>query len=73
MVVLADLGSQYTKFHAAGVGRYDFLRPFPVIYSRLSGLVRFRDASDKGTASNFVQISGEYDEDLGNERSGKKV
>jgi hypothetical protein len=31
-----------------------FLRPF--IWSRVSGLMRFRYGSDKGTALNFVEI-----------------
>jgi hypothetical protein len=35
-----------------------FLRPF--IWSRVSGLMRFRDGSDKGTASHFVQMSGKH-------------
>jgi hypothetical protein len=29
----------------------------PFIWSRVSGLKRFRDGFDKGTTSNFVQIS----------------
>jgi hypothetical protein len=36
-------------------GCVDFLRPF--IWSRVSGLVLFRDGSDKGTASNLVPVS----------------
>jgi hypothetical protein len=36
-------------------GRTDFLRPF--IWSRVTGLMRFRDGSNKETASNFVQSS----------------
>jgi hypothetical protein len=37
-------------------GGADFLHPF--IWSRVSGLMRFRHGSDKWTASNFVRISG---------------
>jgi hypothetical protein len=37
-------------------GPANFLRPF--IWSCVSGLIRFCVGSDKGTASNFVQISG---------------
>jgi hypothetical protein len=37
------------------VGRADFLRSF--IWSRVLGLARFRDGSDKGAASDFVEIS----------------
>jgi hypothetical protein len=37
-----------------GGGCVDFLRPF--IWSRVSGLMQFSDGSDKGRASNFVQI-----------------
>jgi hypothetical protein len=33
-------------------GCADFSRPF--IWSRVSGLMRFHDGSDKGTTSNFV-------------------
>jgi hypothetical protein len=40
-----------------------FLLPF--IY-RVYGLMRFGDVSDKGTASNFAQISERCDEDPGN-------
>jgi hypothetical protein len=42
------------KIYAAG-GHPDFLRPF--IWSHVSSLMLFRNGSDKGTASNFVQIS----------------
>jgi hypothetical protein len=35
-------------------GLADLLCPF--IWSRVSGLMPFRDGSNKGTASNFVQI-----------------
>jgi hypothetical protein len=38
-------------------GRANFLRPY--IWSRVSGLMRFRSGSDKGTASHFVIIFGE--------------
>jgi hypothetical protein len=36
-------------------GHADFLHPF--ICSHVSGLMRFRDGSNKGTASNFVQMA----------------
>jgi hypothetical protein len=36
-------------------GSYDFLRPF--IWSHVSDLLQFREGSDKGTASDFMQIS----------------
>jgi hypothetical protein len=36
-------------------GRAEYLRPF--IWSRVSGMTRFRDGSDIECASNFVQIS----------------
>jgi hypothetical protein len=36
-------------------GRADFLCPF--IWIHASGLTRFHNRSDKGTASNFVQLS----------------
>jgi hypothetical protein len=45
MIVVAYLWSQVTEFYA---------RPF--IWNRVSGLMRFRDGSDKGTASSFVQM-----------------
>jgi hypothetical protein len=54
MIVLVYLGSQCTKFHADGWTCW-FLRPF--IWSCVSVLMRYRDGSDKGTASNFVQVS----------------
>jgi hypothetical protein len=41
---------------------HDRLRIF--IWSLVSGLMRFRDGSDKGTASNFVQISEKVSETL---------
>jgi hypothetical protein len=53
-IVLAYLGSQYTKFHTAGWTRW-FLCPF--IWSGVSVLMQYCDGSDKGTASNFEQIS----------------
>jgi hypothetical protein len=37
------------------IGCAGFLRPF--IWSRVSGLMRFRDGSNSECASNFVQIS----------------
>jgi hypothetical protein len=37
-------------------GLADFLHLF--IWSHVSGLVRLHNGSDKGTASNFVQMSG---------------
>jgi hypothetical protein len=54
MIVLAYLGSQCTKFNIAGWTCY-FLCPF--IWSRVPGLVWFCDVPNKGTASDFVQIS----------------
>jgi hypothetical protein len=36
-------------------GRADFLRPY--IWNHVSGLMRFLEGSNKGTACNFVQIS----------------
>jgi hypothetical protein len=53
-IVLAYLGSLCTKFHAVGWTCW-FLRPF--IWSGITGLMRFWDASDSECASNFVQIS----------------
>jgi hypothetical protein len=47
-------------------GSADFLRPF--IWSRISGLMRFRDGSGKGRASDFVQISLKCDGDPGKDR-----
>jgi hypothetical protein len=35
-------------------GRADLLRPF--IWSRVSDLMRFREGSDKGTATDFVHV-----------------
>jgi hypothetical protein len=55
VIVLAYLGRRCTKFHIVG-WKQSFLRPF--IWSRVSGLMRFRIGSDKGTASNFVHITG---------------
>jgi hypothetical protein len=37
-------------------GQADF--PCPFIWSRVLGLTRFRDGSDEGTASDFVEVSG---------------
>jgi hypothetical protein len=54
MIVLANLWGQCTKFHATG-GCTECLRPF--IWSSVCGLMRFRDGSNKETASNVVQIS----------------
>jgi hypothetical protein len=54
-------------------GLADFLRP---ISSHLSCLMRFRNGSDKGTASNVVQILEKCSEDPGNDldmRSEKKA
>jgi hypothetical protein len=53
MKVLAYLGSHVQIFTQLG-GCADNLRP--LIFSRVSGLMRFIDGSDKETASNFVQI-----------------
>jgi hypothetical protein len=58
MIALAYLGSQCAPFHAA-----DLLCPF--IRSRVSGLMRFRDGSHKGTAANCVQISVKFGANLG--------
>jgi hypothetical protein len=44
------------------VGHADFLHPF--IWIHVSGLMQFRDASDKGTASNFVPTSKSVSETL---------
>jgi hypothetical protein len=54
MIVLAYLRSQCTKFQATGWTCWS-LRPF--IWSSISGLMKCRDGSDKGTALNVVQIS----------------
>jgi hypothetical protein len=54
MIVTAYLGSQYTAFTQLD-GCAAFSRH--CIYSRISGLMRFLNGSDKGTASDFVQIS----------------
>jgi hypothetical protein len=54
MIILAYLGSQSTKFHAAGWTCW-FLRPF--IWSRVPGLMPFRDGSDKGTATMQTLLS----------------
>jgi hypothetical protein len=54
MTVSAYVRSHCTKFHAAQWKCW-FLRPF--IWSHDSGLIRFRDGSHKGSASNFMQIS----------------
>jgi hypothetical protein len=63
MIVLSYLGSQCTKFMQLD-GHADFIRPF--IWSYVSGLTRLRGGSDKGTASNFMQISEKGDGDPGN-------
>jgi hypothetical protein len=52
-MVLAYLGSQCTKCHAAGWTCW-FVATF---YLESWSLMRFRDGSDKGKASNCVQIS----------------
>jgi hypothetical protein len=70
MILLAYLGSQCTKFHAVGWTCW-FLRPF--ISSRLTGLMRFRDGYNKGTASNFVQISEKVRRKWLDKRLGKKA
>jgi hypothetical protein len=49
MILLAYLGSQCTKFHSAGWKRRIFSRPF--IWSRVSGLMRFRNGCNKGMAN----------------------
>jgi hypothetical protein len=49
------LGASVQNFTQLG-GRADSLRLS--IWSRVSGLMGFCDQFDKGTASNFVQISG---------------
>jgi hypothetical protein len=54
MTLLAHVERQRTTFHAAG-WKWWFLRP--LIWKSVSGLIRFRNVSDKGTASNCVQIS----------------
>jgi hypothetical protein len=69
MIVLAYHGSRCTKFHAAG-WTCGLLRPF--IWSRVSGLMRLRDGSDKGTASNFVKISEMRDGDPGNDQTSDR-
>jgi hypothetical protein len=48
----------------------------PYILSRVSGLMRFCDGFDKGTASNYVQISEKVQRtpwQLLDRRSGKKT
>jgi hypothetical protein len=55
-MVQAYLVSKCTKFHAARWTCW-FLRPF--IWTHVSGLLWFCHGSDKGTASNFEQISEE--------------
>jgi hypothetical protein len=52
-IVLEYLGSLYKISHS-WVDVLTFLRPF--IWSLVSGLMQFRDGSNKGTASNCVQI-----------------
>jgi hypothetical protein len=52
MIALAYLESQCTYFLAVGWTCW-FLRP--IICSRVSGLMRFRDESDKGTASDLCK------------------
>jgi hypothetical protein len=63
-VVVARCNGRWQYCHILGVGvqtlaqlggHADILRPF--IWSRVSGLMRFHDGFDIGTASNFVQIS----------------
>jgi hypothetical protein len=54
MIVLAYLRIRVQNFTQLG-DVLICLQPF--IWSRVSGLMRFRDRSDKGTASNFVSIS----------------
>jgi hypothetical protein len=46
-------------------GYADFLRPF--IWSLVSAMMGFRNGTDKEIASNFVQISTNWDEDLNND------
>jgi hypothetical protein len=55
------LGVSVQNFTRLG-GRSDFLRP--VVWSRVSGLMRFRGGSHKGTASSFIQISGKLRQTL---------
>jgi hypothetical protein len=56
MIVLAYLGVSAQNFTQLGESA-DFFTPFYL--SCLSGLVRFRDWSDKGIAPNFVKNLGE--------------
>jgi hypothetical protein len=73
MIVLVYLRSEFTKFHVAG-GHVDFLHSF--IWSRVSGLMRFRNGSDSKCAYNFVQISERVRRRLGqglDKHSGKKL
>jgi hypothetical protein len=48
------MGVSVQNFMQLG-GHADFIPPF--IWSRVSCLMRFPDGSNKGTASNFMQIS----------------
>jgi hypothetical protein len=52
-------------------GRTDFLRPF--IWSRVYGLMRFLGGSNKGAASNFVQITENMTETLAKIRQAFRV
>jgi hypothetical protein len=58
------LGVSVQTFALLG-GYADLLRPF--IWSRVSGLMRFRDGSDSECASRFVQVSEQCDGDPGND------
>jgi hypothetical protein len=51
--------------------RTDFLHPF--IWSRVYGLMRFFGGSNKGTASNFVQITENVTETLAMIRQAFRV
>jgi hypothetical protein len=53
MIVLAYLANQY-KISFSWV---DVLNLRPFTWSRVSGLIRFQDLSNKATASHFVQVS----------------
>jgi hypothetical protein len=66
MVVLAYLGSHVQNFTQLG-GHADVLRNF--ILSCISGLIRFHDGSNKGTASNFCKCQKKCDGDPGNDQT----
>jgi hypothetical protein len=73
IIVHAYLQRKCSQFHQLG-GCADVLRP--LIWSRVSGLMRFREGPNKGTASDFVQISEKVQRRPWkwlDERSGKKT